>query len=194
VPAHDPLVTDPFEIEEGMDEWLRACAALMRADVRFLIIGGFGAELHFLHAATQVLTHDMDLLLPSEPAELLRGLHALAAAGFALSTGGETLLADEVAARGLLRQRASVIARRGPETLDLMTWAAGLDFDEQWRKRVEFSVRGVPLPVATLGAILRSKERAGRVKDRLFLEQFREVIEAALAREQARTPEDRTPQ
>ncbi len=169
-----------------MDEWIRACVALMAARVRFLIVGAFGAELHFLHDATQILTHDMDLLLPREPESFQRALEALRAAGFTLRAGDDELLPDAVVIAGILRQAATVTAVRGPETLDLMSQAAGVDFETLWRGRTEFTVRGVTLPVAELAAILRSKKEAGRMKDRLFLEQFREVIESALARDARR--------
>ena len=169
-----------------MDEWIRACKALLRAEVRFLIVGAFGAELHFLHETVQILTRDMDLLLPRDPGELLRGLLALRDAGFTLQGGGEELLPDEVIAAGFVRQAATVRAVRGSETVDIMTWSRELDFDQLWPRRVPFTVRDIQVPVAPLADILRSKQAAYRMKDRMFLEQFKEVIGEALERERER--------
>jgi hypothetical protein len=158
----------------------------MRADVRFIIVGAFGAELHFLHGTLQIVTRDMDLLLPRDPAEVLRGLLALRDAGFTLEAGGEDLLPDEVVAAGIVRQSATVRALRGSEWVDLMTWSRDMLFDELWPRRVPFTVRDIQVPVAPLADILRSKQGAYRMKDRLFLEQFKEVISEALERERKR--------
>lgn len=166
-----------------MDEWLRACKALRDAGVRFLVVGGFGAELHFLHSANQIATQDMDLLLPANEAEVLRGLLALSNAGFKLRGGDEDVLPDEVVAAGIVRQAATLHALRRGERVDLMTWARGLDFEELWTRHRQFQVRNQPVPVAPLEAILRSKQEAFRLKDRLFLERFKESITEALERE-----------
>jgi hypothetical protein len=143
------------------------------------------AELHFLHDAVAILTQDMDLLLPRDPEQVLQALQALRSAGFVLQAGGEELIPDPVVAAGIVRQSATVHAVRNGESVDLMSWARGMDFTQLWPKRQAFEVRGVSLPVA----------------DRLFLEQFREVIEAALEREaqregraaRSRKPEDESP-
>jgi hypothetical protein len=179
-------VIDPLEETNEMDEWIRACKALLRAEVRFLIVGAFGAELHFLHAANQIRTRDMDLLLPRDAGEVLRALLALREAGFTLQGGGEDLLPDEVIAAGIVRQSATVKALRGDEWVDLMTWARGLDFERIWPERIQYELRGVSVPVAPLSDILRSKKEAFRMKDRLFLEQFKEVIGEALENERKR--------
>ena len=96
-----------------MDEWILACKALLKADVRFLIVGAFGAELHFLHGALQIVTRDMDLLLPPEHAQVLRRLLPLGDAGFRLEARGEELLPDEGVAAGR--------AARPPIPADLAT-------------------------------------------------------------------------
>lgn len=179
-------MSDPREEDDEMDEWLLACRVLDSAGVRWLIVGGFGAELHFPHAANQILTRDMDLLLPPDPANLLAALLALQAAGFTLQAGGEELLPDEVVAAGIVRQVATVRALRGQESVDLITWLRTLDFEELWREQRNFSVQGTPVRTAPLEAILRSKKLAYRMKDRMFLEQFKEVITEALEGERRR--------
>ena len=172
-----------------MDEWIRACVALQRAGVRFLVVGGFGAELHFLRTAVQIATHDMDLLLPPDADEVLKALLALRDAGFALRGGDEDILPDDVIAAGIVRQAATFKALRNDEWVDVMTWARGLEFEVLWPRRHDFEVRGISVPVAPLEAILRSKQAAYRMKDRLFLEQFKEVITEALERERRRRSE-----
>ena len=163
-----------------MDEWLLACRSLDAAGVRYLVLGAFGAELHFMRAATQILTHDMDILVPQDPDNLLRALTALRAAGFDLEAGGEGLLPDDVIAAGIIRQAATVKALRGKESVDVMTWLRTIDFEDIWTRQVVFDVAGTPVRAAPLEAILRSKKLAYRMKDRMFLEQFKEVVEEAL--------------
>lgn len=169
-----------------MDEWILACRTLEAAGVRYVIVGGFGAELHFLHEAGAITTQDMDLLLPLDARQVELALTALCAAGFLLSAGGEPVIPDEVIAQGIVRQRATVRATRGLEAIDVMTQAQELDFEALWAGHQPFVVRGVSVRVAPLHAILRAKHAVGRTKDRLFLEQFREVIAEALEREQKR--------
>ena len=169
-----------------MDEWLLACRTLDAAGVRYLILGAFGAELHFLHDANQILTRDMDLLLPRDPGNLLRGLVALQQAGFELRAGGEELLPDDVIAAGIIRQSATVRALRGVETVDVMTWVPEIDFEDLWARQVAFTMAGTPVRTAPLEAILRSKKLAFRMKDRMFLEQFKEAITEALDNERRR--------
>lgn len=169
-----------------MDEWLLACRTLDAAGVRYVVLGAFGAELHFLHSARQILTRDMDLLVPRDAANLLRGLLALKQAGFALQAGGEELLPDDVIAAGIVRQCATVTALRGVESVDVITWLHTLDFDELWQRQIVFELGGTPVRTAPLEAILRSKKLAYRMKDRMFLEQFKEVITEALERDRKR--------
>ena len=184
--APTSLVERPHDREDDMDEWIRACKALLGAEARFLVVGGFGVMLHFQRLAVQMATRDIDLLLPREPATMLSALLALRDAGFSLSGGGEPLLPDEVIAAGIVRQSATVKAERNGESVDLMTWARGLDFEDLWPRRHPLEVAGVTVNVAPLEAILRSKKAAYRMKDRLFLEQFKEVIGEALERERRR--------
>lgn len=117
----------------------------------------------------------------------------LRAAGFALQAGGEELLPDEVVAAGIVRQVATVRATRGQESVDLITWLRTLDFEELWRGQRSFTVRGAPVRTAPLEAILRSKQLAFRMKDRMFLEQFKEVITEALELERRRKERGKPP-
>jgi hypothetical protein len=174
-----------------MDEWLLACRTLEAAGVRYLILGALGAELHFLRKANQILTKDMDLLVPQDPDNLLRGLLALQRAGFELEGGGEALLPDDVIAAGIIRQAATVRALRGIEKVDVMTWLPEIDFEELWSRQISFSMAGTPVRTAPLEAILRSKKLAFRMKDRIFLEQFKESITEALDNERRRAEKAR---
>jgi hypothetical protein len=184
--SNDPSLP-PSSVDE-MDEWLLVCRVLRDAQVPYLVVGAFGAEVHFLHDSRFILTHDMDLLLSRDRAALARALEALAPAGFELAAGGEPLVWDDVILDGVLRANATIRATRNGQEIDLMLSAIGLEFDDLYARRLEFRFLGQLLPLAPLEAILRSKKLANRIKDRLFLEQFREVIEEALERERKRGP------
>jgi hypothetical protein len=183
-PGNDPAAA-PSSADE-LDEWLVVCRLLREAGVPFLVVGAFGAEVHFLREARFILTHDIDLLLSRDRAALALALTVLQRAGFELSAGGEPLVWDDVILDGVLRANATVRATRNGEEIDLMLAAIGLDFDDLQPQLREFEFKGQLLPVAPLAAILRSKKLANRIKDRLFLEQFREVIEEALERDRKR--------
>lgn len=169
-----------------MDEWMLACRVLLGANVPYLVVGAFGAELLCFREVRAILTHDMDLLLSHDREALARALTALQGAGFELWVGDEPLVWDEVILDGVIRAQATVRATRNEQSVDLMLSGVGLDFAELWPQGQEYPVQGVPLRIAPLEAILRSKKLANRIKDRLFLEQFREVIEEALEFERKR--------
>lgn len=175
----------PSLVDE-MDQWLLACRLLREAGVPFLIVGAFGAEVHLLHEANSIITRDLDLLLPCDAALLDRALTTLRQAGFELAAGGEPFVWDDVILAGAIRARVTIRASRGLEGIDLMLAAIGMEFGELYPRKREYLFLGQPLPVAPLDAILRSKKLANRLKDRLFLEQFREVIEEAFERERKR--------
>jgi hypothetical protein len=178
--------TKRTEQEPEMDEWLLACRTLEAAGVPYVIVGAFGAELHFLRTAVQISTHDMDVLLPMSWQQVLSALEALGKAGFTFSVGDEGLIPDDVQAQGIVRNCATVKAERGEHSVDLLTELPGHRFEELWERQSEYVLKGVPVRVAPLDAIIQSKHQAGRMKDRLFLEQFREVIEEAFDREAKR--------
>ena len=181
-------MSEPGKLEVEMDEWILACRLLREAEVPYLVVGAFGAALLCFRDVRAILTHDMDLLLSRDRAALARALAALQGAGFELWAGGEPLVWDDVILEGVIRAQATVRATRNEQSVDLMLSGIGLDFAELWPQGQDHPVLGVPLRIAPLEAILRSKKLANRIKDRLFLEQFREVIEEALERDRKYGP------
>jgi hypothetical protein len=68
---------------------------------------------------------------------------------------------------------------RGLE-VDFTLSMAGFDFETVWRERRTFLVDDVSMPVARLLHIVRSKEKAGRDKDRRFLASHAEALRQIL--------------
>ena len=124
-----------------------------RHDVRYLFIGKSGAILLGYPDTTQ----DADLFVEKTPTNNAATARALRELGFAL-TG------DQVA--DIERGKDFVQLKNGPFDLDLVFAPDGIeDFEQAWRRRVD--VEG--FPICHPDDIIRSKEAAGRVKDREVL-------------------------
>lgn len=170
-----------------MHPYVEACAALRRAGVRYVIVGVFGINFYARDAGSVFTTADCDLLLPADAATLRKALVALRRRGFRFEAGGEPLPeADPVVLKGIVRARANVIARKGGERMDLALGIAGCGFNALWRKRRRFKAEGVTLNVGPLADLVASKEKAGRPKDRVFLETYRAALEELLKQENRR--------
>jgi hypothetical protein len=131
--------------------------AFARHGVRYLFIGKSGAILLGYPDTTQ----DADLFLEKSPTNGSAVARALGDLGFALT--------DEQAAE-IGRGKDFVQLKNGPFDLDLVFAPDGIEsFDAAWRRRVD--VEG--FPVCHPDDIIRSKEAAGRVKDREVLPRLR---------------------
>ena len=168
-----PVVTQPI------DDVLAVCRALEAEGVRYLIIGVFGIHLHAIRrGADAIPTEDCDLFVPRDTETVTAALRVLRELRFDMEAGGEPLVdPDDVIVSGLLRARAIVRARRGDALFDLVIGSTSLDFEQLWGQRKRYLVEGQIVHVAPLEALVRSKLAAGRTKDLLFLERFRELIE-----------------
>jgi hypothetical protein len=128
-----------------------------RHGVRYLFIGKSGAILLGYPDTTQ----DADLFLEKSGPNNAATARALRALGFALT--------DDQAAE-IERGKDFVQLKNGPFDLDLVFAPDGIeDFEQAWERRVD--VEG--FPVCHPDDIIRSKEAAGRVKDREALPRLR---------------------
>lgn len=128
-----------------------------RRGVRYLFIGKSGAILLGYPDTTQ----DADLFIEKTTANNAAAARALRELGFEL-TG------DQVSE--IERGKDFVQLKNGPFDLDLVFAPDGIeDFEQAWRRRVD--VEG--FPVCHPDDIIRSKEAAGRVKDREVLPRLR---------------------
>lgn len=134
--------------------------------VEFVLIGGMAATLH----GSDVVTFDLDVAPRSTRENLERLSTALRELDASLRVQDES---DGVAfdARAELLERVQI--------LNLVTKAGDLDivmrpsgsagFDDLRRDAISISISGVPVLVASLGDVIRSKETANREKDRAVL-------------------------
>jgi len=140
--------------------------AFARHGVRYLFIGKSGAILLGYPDTTQ----DADLFLEKAPANGSAAARALRDLGFALT--------DEQAGE-IERGKDFVQLKNGPFDLDLVFAPDGIEgFEQAWGRRVD--VEG--FPVCHPDDIIRSKEAAGRVKDREVLPRLRAFRDYWLAR------------
>ena len=166
-----------------MHPYAEACRRLAQARVPYVIVGAFGVNLYSERVGTVITTSDCDILLPADATVLSRALRALASLGYVFEAGREPFLYDLELLQGVIRARANIVARKEDIQLDLVIGIAGCRFEALWKRRRKFKVDGVLVRVAPLEDILRSKALAGRPKDRLFLETYRDALEQLLEKD-----------
>ena len=159
--------TGPFDPESIL-------RALDESGVRYVLIGGLAATLH----GSPYVTTDVDIT-PDRDGDNLK---ALAAALDRLNARIRT--ADEPA--GLDSDRSAEFLAR-VSILNLTTRHGDLDltfepagtrgYSDLRRRAVNIDIRGIEVPVAALADVIRSKEAAGREKDRLTLPTLRRLLE-----------------
>ncbi len=153
-------------------------AVLSGAEVRFILIGGMAAILH----GDVGVTVDLDIVPEHEPDNLDRLAAALRTLEARIRTSG---------VRGGLRFDCSggFLRNLAPDSiLNLTTSAGDLDltfrpsgthgYADLRRDAVEIeAAAGVRVLVASLADVIRSKEAAGREKDRLVLPRLRRLLD-----------------
>jgi hypothetical protein len=165
-----------------VDDFAALARVLVAGDVRFVVIGVWGANFFASTAGAVFTTEDRDLFLPPDPGNLVRAWDACEAAGFTLWAGDEPLDVphDRVIADAVVARRALTRATKADLQVDLTLVMGGFDFEHVWNERRLFVVEGVDIPVARLAHIVESKAAAGREKDRLFLATHAEALRQLL--------------
>lgn len=148
-------------------------AALERHHVAYVLIGGLAAALH----GSPHVTFDVDVCPDPESANLERLVSALDDLDARVFTEGipEGLPFGRDAA-SLLRARTwNLVTRAG--RLDLTFEPAGTaGYSDLVRDAIDVEIRGVHVRLGALADVVRSKEAAGREKDRLALPALRELL------------------
>lgn len=142
--------------------------------VRFVLIGGFAAVVH----GSPYVTTDVDVV-PERTAEnlgrlsdALDAMHALvwtADEPEGLPFGHDARSLHDVKVWNLVTDHGRLDVTFVP------SGTAG--YDDLARDAVEVSILGVEVDVASLADVIRSKEAAGREKDRLVLPVLRRILE-----------------
>jgi len=148
---------------------------LDRHGVRFVLIGGFAAVIH----GSPYVTTDLDIVPGTSRENLARlslALRELRARVWTSSEPAGLPFAHDAESLGRV------------ETWNLVTDSGRLDitfrpsgtagYTDLARDAVHLTILGVDVDVASLADIVRSKEAAGREKDRLVLPTLRSLLEA----------------
>ena len=146
---------------------------LDRHGVRYVLVGGLAAV---LHGAAHVTT-DVDVVPEDAQANLERLSAALRELNARIRTTGE---ADGIpfdhSAESLTRVRVWNL-QTSMGDLDITFQPSGTrGYDDLRRDVVTMDIRGVEVPVASLADVVRSKEAAGRARDRAVLPALRELL------------------
>ena len=157
---------------------VRILAALQEAGVRFILVGGMAAILH----GDVGVTIDLDVAPEREPGNLDRLATALRALGARIRASGEP--------EGLpFDCSGAFFLNLAPDSiLNLTTQAGDLNltfrrsgtggYADLRRDAVEIEAAdGVHILIASLADVIRSKEAAGREKDRVALPRLRRLLD-----------------
>lgn len=145
---------------------------LQRHDVSFVLIGGFAAVVH----GSPLPTNDVDITPARDPENVARLSAALTELEAKLRVDGQAPLpfahdADSLAAVGLW----NLTTRHGD--LDISLVPSGTrGYEDLRRDAIEIEIRGTTVLLASLADIVRSKDAAGRDKDRRALPVLRELL------------------
>jgi hypothetical protein len=137
------------------DDWLELLSELVRADVRFLVVGAHALAAHGIPRGTQ----DLDVWIERSPENAARAWRALAAFGAPLE-------AIDVSQADFERPNMVIQLGLPPNRIDLMTGISGiLEFSEAWARRVEGQVRSRQVPFLGRADLIANKRAAGRPRD-----------------------------
>jgi hypothetical protein len=149
-------------------------AALDERDVRFVLVGGFAAVIH----GSPYVTTDLDVVPDAGTANVARLSDALrdvhARVWTSADPGG---LAFEHDAASLARSNTwNLITDHG--RLDVVLRPSGTSgYQDLARDAVRLEILGARVDVASLADVVRSKEAAGRDKDRVVLPVLRRILD-----------------
>lgn len=152
----------------------RILAVLQEHGVRFVLVGGFAAVIH----GSPYLTTDVDVVPEWSRGNLERLSAALGAMHARVWTASEP--------QGLAFNHDAA-SLGGAEMWNLVTDHGRLDvtfvpsgtagYEDLARDAVHLVILGVDVDVASLADVIRSKEAAGREKDRVVLPVLRRILD-----------------
>lgn len=147
-------------MEEKQPRVVRVCAALNRAKVAYLVIGGVACILHGYARATE----DLDILIERTTPNAARILKALASLGYGF--------AREWTAAEILKRPITVIG--DDPRVDVFTIAWKLKYEQAAPNAGTVDVDGVRIPLIGLDDLIETK-RTGRLQDAADIEALEQI-------------------
>lgn len=146
---------------------------LARHDVRHVLVGGFAGVIH----GSPYVTTDVDVVPDTDPANVQRLSEALDDLHARVWTEGEPggLPFDHDPTSLAASRTWNLVTDHG--RLDITFEPSGTSgYDDLARDAVHLVILGTGVDVASLADVIRSKEAAGRDKDRLVLPVLRRIL------------------
>ena len=132
--------------------------SLNKAQVRYLLLGGYAVIYHGYHR----MTDDLDVWIALEPENVQKVSNVL------ISWGG--FRPEQVAVEILGTRDKVFIFGREPSRIDILTSPSGVDFESAYAARNIVDLDGVLVPLISLEDLRKNKHASGRHKDHADLE------------------------
>lgn len=151
--------------------YLELFRALQQEDVHYLVVGGLAVNLYGVERATM----DVDLMLAMDTQNVNRFIRAAHRLGLTpIPPVPLESFADEATRISWFEEKRMIVfALRASDpaapTVDVLIHPP-LPFDEAWSRRVEKSVGGLTVRLASLDDLIRMKASTGRQRDRSDIE------------------------
>ncbi len=157
------------------DPYRAVAQAFNRGGVRYVVIGLSGINYYAGSAAETFATLDYDIFLQPTRTNVELAVQCLKKLGFTVGTSAGLLKRGQLA--DVVRRRRTLVATTTDGvTVELLLEVSGYLFAELAKDAATFTVEGVTITVGRLAKLLRSKQVAGRPKDRQFLERYRSLL------------------
>ncbi|MBI2871462.1 MAG: hypothetical protein HYY14_07135 [Candidatus Omnitrophica bacterium] len=161
---------------EGGDPYQRVVDEFNRKGVRYVVVGMSGINYYARNPSEMFATMDYDIFLDPTLANVKKAVVNLEALGFSLGTAQGKLEAASLA-RLVKEQRTLVATTPDGVMIELLLKVSGYPFSDLAKDAATFTVDQIPVKVGRLEKLLRSKEIAGRPKDRQFLKRYKNLLD-----------------
>lgn len=157
------------------DPYLSVIRAFNRVGVQYVVVGMAGINYYAQGPADAFATMDYDLFLKPTLPNVQKASNQLARLGLSLGTAAGALEGREL--RELVRARRTLVATTPDGVMiELLLAISGYTFEALAQDAATMAVRGTPVKVGRLTKLLRSKQLAGRPKDRQFLQRYEALL------------------
>lgn len=157
------------------DPYRAVIQAFNRSGVRYVVVGMSGINYYARNPAETFATLDYDVFLEPTLGNVEKALRGLNRLGFTIATSGGVLTAADLK-RAVGDRRTLVATTPDGVAVELLLEISGYAFSDLARDAATFTVQGVPIRVGRLTKLLKSKQVAGRPKDRQFLQRYRGLL------------------
>ncbi len=147
-----------------------------RRGVRYVVVGMAGINYYANNPRDAFATLDYDVLLEPTLSNAQKALDAVHHLGFTVGTTEGAL--DPRQLRAMVRNRKTLVATTTDGLmLEMLLQVSGYTFSQLAEDAKTVVVKGVPTRVGQLPKLLKSKQIAGRPKDRQFLKRYALLLE-----------------